>query len=376
MRTLAWDIFCRVVDNFGDIGVCWRLAAELASRGHSVRLWVDDPSSLSWMAPEALRGTWKGVQVFPWNHSLEASLIQSLPASDVWIEAFGCDIAPEFIAACAHEGATAEAFSAQDPIWINLEYLSAETYVERCHALPSPISHGPGKGRIKYFFYPGFTTRTGGLIRENGLVEQQQNFSGSDRRAWLASLGVDWQNEQLISLFCYEPLGLQAWLRSLAQGMHETHLLVTAGRAAQAVVAAGINPCDKLHLHFLPPMSQLDYDRLLWCCDLNMVRGEDSLVRALWAGKPLVWQIYPQSDDAHHAKLEAFLDMLHAPASLRQFHRAWNGVIPLPQGAGHLQTLDAQILRQWQQTVADARLRLLAQDDLCTQLVDFVRKNR
>jgi hypothetical protein len=23
---LHWDIFCRVIDNFGDIGVCWRLA--------------------------------------------------------------------------------------------------------------------------------------------------------------------------------------------------------------------------------------------------------------------------------------------------------------------------------------------------------------
>ncbi|MEO7887531.1 MAG: elongation factor P maturation arginine rhamnosyltransferase EarP, partial [Polaromonas sp.] len=46
-RSLQWDIFCKVIDNFGDIGVCWRLAADLASRGHKVRLWVDDASALA-----------------------------------------------------------------------------------------------------------------------------------------------------------------------------------------------------------------------------------------------------------------------------------------------------------------------------------------
>ena len=47
----SWDIFCKVIDNYGDMGVCWRLAADLASRAHRVRLWVDDLAALSWMAP-------------------------------------------------------------------------------------------------------------------------------------------------------------------------------------------------------------------------------------------------------------------------------------------------------------------------------------
>ena len=82
----------------------------------------------------------------------------------------------------------------------------------------------------------------------------------------------------------------------------------------------------------MPALDQRDFDHLLWASDCNLVRGEDSLVRAIWAGKPFVWQIYPQDDDAHHAKLEAFLDMAQAPASLRQFHRVWNGLesSPLP----------------------------------------------
>ena len=52
----SWDIFCQVIDNFGDIGVCWRLAADLAARGHQVRLWVDDASALHWMAPQGAAG--------------------------------------------------------------------------------------------------------------------------------------------------------------------------------------------------------------------------------------------------------------------------------------------------------------------------------
>ena len=46
--SLSWDIFCTVVDNYGDIGVCWRLARQLAAEhGFAVRLWVDDLASFA-----------------------------------------------------------------------------------------------------------------------------------------------------------------------------------------------------------------------------------------------------------------------------------------------------------------------------------------
>ncbi len=60
---MHWDLFCRVIDNFGDIGVCWRLAADLGARGESVRLWVDDASALAWMAPQGSAG----VEVLRWT---------------------------------------------------------------------------------------------------------------------------------------------------------------------------------------------------------------------------------------------------------------------------------------------------------------------
>jgi uncharacterized repeat protein (TIGR03837 family) len=366
-RSRQWDIFCKVIDNHGDIGVCWRLSADLASRGQQVRLWVDDASALAWMAPEGHAG----VSVLPWLEPLGLNLLRldSAPC-EVLVEAFGCEIAPEFIAACAEQaGATG-----LKPVWINLEYLSAEPYVERCHALPSLVQRGPADGWTKWFFYPGFTTATGGLLREPGLLQRQAAF---DRVAWLAAQDIRWDGEKLVSLFCYEPPALASLLQRLASGGLQgepVRLLVAAGRGAAAVQALVENknglqpPADNdslLSISYLPLLPQTDFDHLLWACDLNFVRGEDSVVRAIWAGKPLVWQIYPQDDHAHEAKLQAFLARLDAPASLRVCHQAWNGREP------GLPVLDTQ---GWPACLQAARQVLLGQPDLCSQLLGFVAK--
>ncbi len=359
MNTLRWDIYCKVIDNYGDIGVCWRLCADLAQRGQHVRLWVDDATPLRWMAPQGQAG----VQVLAWSGDALQRL-QALAPADVLVEAFGCELEPELVAHYAR--------SARPPLWINLEYLSAEAWVQRCHGLPSPVLQGPGKGLTKHFFYPGFIPGTGGLLREADLAQRQSEF---DRDAWLTQQGIA-PNGQLVSLFCYEPQALGDWLQSLAAGRQRTNLLVTAGRAQAAVQAEltrmGAPPDSQqlgtMTVTWLEHMSQRYYDHLLWACDLNFVRGEDSLVRALWSGKPFIWSIYPQADRAHHAKLSAFLDWLQAPTSLRQFHRVWNGI-----DAGPLPALD---LPAWTQTVLAARLRLLQQADLAEQLLLFVGKNR
>ena len=51
---------------------------------------------------------------------------------------------------------------------------------------------------------------------------------------------------------------------------------------------------------------------LLANCDLNFVRGEDSLVRAIYSGKPFIWQPYIQGNDAHLEKLNAFINFYFA----------------------------------------------------------------
>jgi uncharacterized repeat protein (TIGR03837 family) len=363
---MNWDIFCKVIDNYGDIGVCWRLCADLASRGETVRLWVDDASALQWMAP----GGCTGVEVRTWAQPLD---LAGVTPGDVLLEAFGCEIAPEMVATYAYSTRA----RGQKHQWINLEYLSAETFASRNHGLPSPVLAGPGAGLTKYFFYPGFTEGTGGLLREANLPVLQAAF---DREVWLGQFDISVKsqaNQRLVSLFCYEPAPLGDLLDMLAHGQVPTQLLVTAGRATHAVTTAvsdknerlpSWNMNSSLSISYLPALTQIQFDELLWTCDLNFVRGEDSLVRAIWAGKAFVWQIYPQTDDAHHAKLEAFLAMLGADEGLRRFHRIWNGLETGP--------LPALALADWQNTVLAKRRELMAQDSLTTQLLHFVAKNR
>jgi uncharacterized repeat protein (TIGR03837 family) len=356
-----WDIFCTVIDNHGDLGVCWRLARQLADAGQSVRLWVDDASALHWMAPDTLRAKLPNIQVLPWASAGDATLLASMSPADVWVEAFGCTL-PEAFVAHAVDTRT------QQPSWINLEYLSAESWVPRMHRLPSPVMSGPAKGWTKHFFYPGFTPDTGGLMRETGLIERQQAFESSGQRAaWrlkhapaLAPDGL------LISLFCYEPTALPQLLTQLAGTPH--HLLVTPGRPLAAVQQALKGMTVQPNWSALPYTDQDGFDEMLWACDLNFVRGEDSLVRALWAGQPFIWHIYPQDDNAHHDKLEAFLDWMHAPESLQKAHRVWNGV-----EVSELSMLTSHSLRNWTACVHGARQRLLKQKALVTQLGAFAR---
>ena len=382
MANLQWDIFCKIIDNFGDIGICWRLSADLAARGQRVRLWVDDASALTWMAPAGC----DGVQVLPWTESINTSLLKDAPC-DVLVEAFGGLVDPEFIAAFVGILSAAGQKDHLKPLWINLEYLSAESYVARSHGLSNLVSSGPAIGWQKVFYYPGFTLDTGGLLREPDLLLRQAAF---DRAAWLNQHGIDWQGETLVSLFCYEPPALTQLLDEFRKnGIHgrAVRLLVAAGRATEAVKASiaskiaknlqhislknNENERKQLFISYLPLLSQTDFDHLLWTSDINFVRGEDSIVRAIWAGKPLVWQIYPQDDGAHGAKLEAFLDMLAAPPSLRAFHRAWNGLadstLPLPPMPD---------FEQSKQAAANNRSRLAKLPDLTTGLVEYAAKNR
>lgn len=350
---MRWDVFCRVIDNHGDLGVCWRLAADLASRGEAVRLWVDDASALAWMAP---RGA-VGVEVRSWPQ-----IAVDIDPGDVVIEAFGCDLPPFFVERMAARQ--------RAPVWINLEYLSAETYVERSHRLPSPQRGG----LTKWFFYPGFTERTGGVLREPGLLDARRAF---DARTWRDQQGLAASpDERVVSLFCYANAALPALLQSLAA--QPTLLLLTPGHATRQMreTLGTAGRLGALRAIELPYLTQVNFDRLLWSCDLSFVRGEDSAVRAMWAGVPFVWQFYAQDDGAHHAKREAFLDAHLAAASApwvawcRALWRAWNGAGPWPDWA------EAADLAAWGAHALAWRDRLASQADLCSQLIGFVHEKQ
>ena len=365
--SLRWDIFCRVIDNHGDLGVCWRLCTDLAQRGHSVRLWVDDASALAWMAPQGYTGV--AVHVWPDTAALQA-LTQdaTFQIGDVMVEAFGCEL-PEAVQALMAKGTP--------PVWINLEYLSAEGYVARSHGLASPVMSGPARGMTKWFFFPGFTPGTGGLLCEPDLPARQATFQ---RQAWLSALPLDKPiaaNEQLISLFCYEPAALPELLTQLSQADTPTRLLMAQGRPSAAVAAATqalhmpSSGAGQLHISQLPYLSQTDFDHLLWACDFNLVRGEDTLVRALWAGRPFAWHIYPQDDLAHHDKLHAFESALDMPVDLIKFHAVWNGL-----ETGPLPALTRTVIDDWRSWSHQTQQRLQAQTDLTSQLLSFVAQKR
>ena len=327
---MHWDVFCRVIDNHGDIGVCWRLCADLAARGDTARLWTDDASALAWMAPAGS----PGVDVRAWPDEADTAA-----PGNVVVEAFGCELPAGFVAAMAARHVP--------PVWINLEYLSAESYVERSHRLPSPQMSGPGRGLTKWFYYPGFTPATGGLIREPGL---RQAHAGLDRHAWLAAQGIELMpDERLVSVFSYPNPALAELPARLAA--QPTLMLLTPGAVVPGPLPAGVR------LQAVPYLPQPGYDRLLRVCDLNFVRGEDSFVRAQWAGRPFVWHIYPQQDDAHVAKLAAFLDhfLADAPGALaadvRAWWAGWNGEAPLPGALPDARAWAAQCER-WRETLA------------------------
>jgi uncharacterized repeat protein (TIGR03837 family) len=329
MKT-RWDIFCTVVDNFGDIGVTWRLARQLvAEHGLAVRLWVDDLGAFERLCPEidihAVQQWQQGVEVRHWPAEWAPT-----EAADVVIAAFACQLPAAYMEAMAERGKT--------PLWMNLDYLSAEDWVIGCHGLPSVKF----KHVQKFFFFPGFRPGTGGLLREDGLLERRRQFQQSpeDQRAFLQGLGIERApGSLLISLFAYENTGLASWLDAMAGDSTPAHLLVPEGRVladverwlAQGSLTAGaVHVRGALTVQVLPFVRQDQYDRLLWSCDFNAVRGEDSFVRGQWAGRPLLWHIYQQEEDVHLDKLEAFLELyvqgLSAPAreAISGLWRAWN----------------------------------------------------
>lgn len=287
---LHWDIFCRVIDNYGDIGVCWRLARQLAAEhGRRVRLWVDDPASLQPLCPAvdpAIDGySCNGVEIRHWR---DPPLFDR-PA-EVVIEAFACDLPKVYLAAMAS--------SDPKPCWINLEYLTAESWADGCHGMASPH---PSLPLTKYFFFPGFSGAGGGLLREKNMLDERD-------RSFLYPGG---SSEFEISLFCYDTAPVGGLIDALAKMPNRVICHVPPGKPLAAVSnhlgGAGPWQCGNALLRPVPFMSMDDYDRLLWRCDVNFVRGEDSFVRAQWAGKPFVWQIYQQDEEAHLLKLDAFL---------------------------------------------------------------------
>jgi uncharacterized repeat protein (TIGR03837 family) len=361
-----FDIFCKVVDNFGDIGVAYRFACQLAhERGFAVRLIVDRLDivkkfvpTLDPALPSQIRGditflSWSG-ELLPTTYGKPA---------DVVVETFGCSL-PTFVMELMKDANTR---------WVDLEYLSAEAWVPRFHAIPSPE---PQTGLDRTLFFPGFTPDTGGLLREADLLKQRDafQFNLTQQNLWrqvhsLPAIAADFID---VSLFCYPTAPISLLAESLAQCNQPIRVFLTEGVPPETErIISAIAP--EVPIYKLTFLSQPDFDRLLWTCSLNFVRGEDSFVRAIWAGRPFIWNIYPQEKEAHLRKLRAFLaiykDNIALPgfASLEKLLVLWN------EGGTEKIDLCALVtnLAPEARSFAD---QLAAHGDLVSKLVAFLRR--
>ena len=379
-----WDVFCNIVDNFGDIGVCWRLSQQLANEYDlSVRLFIDDFYIASKIIPKLditkHTQTIQGVEITSWPTN-------AVMLPNVVVENFSCQLPENYVHQIVnhHKDCPPE----NTVTWINLEYLSAEHWVDDCHALPS--IH-PSLGITKYFFFPGFTEKTGGLLREQDLLSKRDAFlnSTNSQQAFWQKLSPDgaptaFADAINISLFSYPQADIQALISALLRSDQAVNIFLpfnTEITALNSIIEAfnlhlgEVKQLNRLKLHLLPFLSQAEYDTLLWACDLNFVRGEDSWIRAIWAGKPFIWQPYIQKEDAHIKKLDAFLATYteQATPSVRNIiyiaNRTWSNAITLPNEDFWLNLL--QSLDAWQTFSLSKSKRLAAHPSLATQLVSF-----
>ncbi|MDR0306325.1 MAG: elongation factor P maturation arginine rhamnosyltransferase EarP [Chitinispirillales bacterium] len=320
MNFSSIDIFCHCVDNFGDAGVVYRFAREFKASNPRcrTRVFIDSKETLRAIVKEIDPS--KAVQelesiLYIDTRALTETLMENLGAADIMVEAFACHI-PEPLLEQAYS---------KSKLIINLEYLSAESWVEGFHLKESLLGCGTAR---KFFFMPGFTEATGGLIL-NSRLAQTRYSGGFDRfqilNDVLNTFGITVkpeENKLLGTLFTYER-GLDSLLTDLNTQNRKATLLVFGDKSQKSIsaalerlggrhdsISAQIRTYKNVQLICMPFIDQHSYDTLLCCTDFNFVRGEDSLARAVLSGKPFIWNAYIQDNKYQKVKVEALLETM------------------------------------------------------------------
>lgn len=358
------DIFCTVIDNFGDAGICWRLARRFTALGLRVRLVADRIDVLAKLAPGAADGACvDGIETADWQTLAHAA--DPAPA-DLVIETFGCRL-PENV----ERAMAAKQEAGQASFYFNLDYLSAEDWVEGSHNIWGLHPTLPIK---KLWFFPGFTDRTGGVLIEDDYLEREAAFKQT-KDEWIASLGGDPALPTLF-IFSYPHNPTDALARALAEASPMNVLLAPGGGSPrfEAAAQAARTPHRLLAPGFLP---QADFDKLLWASDAAVIRGEDSFVRAQLAGVPIIWSTYFTEDGAHRVKMDAWLARMaprFAPEDMAGLFTAVNRAWLDPQKASG--DLEALLVRFWNERgrlqIGARRIRedLFARGDLARRMLE------
>jgi len=277
----------------------------------SFRLFCDQPDLIKKIAGEdGLRDlSSHGVEIFDWDKAND--LIQAGGPPDVILETFSCELPQPYVEKI-REG--------NIPLIINVEYLSAEPWTVEAHGLPSIPSNPNDLPR--YFYYPGFSSDSGGLLQgKSSNTNEDSTYVPRSLEQIFRELRPKEEVPKVL-IFTYGGQKLERLLDQIKESQTPVDLLICDEPNIKTVenwLGESISepkqrgPIQYISMPFVP---QDDFDWLLNECDLNIVRGEDSFVRAQWAGKPFIWDIYPQDVDAHLIKLDAFLDVYLKDATL------------------------------------------------------------
>ena len=281
-------IFCRIIDNFGDAGVCLRLARRFARLGCHVTLMTDHLDVMEKLCPNRNHQAYPYIDIVEWSED---------PANqpqhpDMVLETFGCRL-PD---------AMEEHLEKRCPrtVIINLDYLSAEDWVESCHDV---LGLHPTRAIHKTWFFPGFTDRTGGVIIRPTDQERCIQFN---RNTFLQELGFTNPERPFYFFFAYPTNPIERLVEALRTHPVALNIGVTRGGFGEQLKDAlqkVEHPHQLIRLPFVP---QEDFDQFLWAADAAIIRGEDSFVRAQLAGTPFLWAIYPTEDRAHEIKFDAW----------------------------------------------------------------------
>ncbi|MDD5455967.1 MAG: elongation factor P maturation arginine rhamnosyltransferase EarP [Candidatus Margulisbacteria bacterium] len=312
------DIFCQVVDNYGDAGYSYRLARalKLHRTDRQVRLFINELHTLAQLLPELdvtrAQQNIEGVDIIIINDQL-VKRIQHLQFASLIIESLSSPVPEVF---------RKQVYSQSQLIFI-LEHLTAEPAFEAMHGLSAPT----GYDIPRYLIAQGLTAKSAGILIEANLPETVRAASGKQlkwRQKWLKPyadiLPFEPETAKTGSLFSYDHDFSS--LLCVLQKEIETYVLFILGDLSQQVMREALNQekaiwlrpdaanLGSIYILFPEMFSQQDYDLLLFTMDFNMVRGEDSLARAILSGKPFLWQAYDQGENYQLVKVNALMQVL------------------------------------------------------------------
>ena len=285
MEIKSIDIFCEVVDNYGDVGVAYRLA-----RGFK-RIYPDKKLRFIINQMEEINLIKKSDDIEIVSYK-DISKIES--SADLILETFGCEIPKEYMDKALENS----------KFIINLEYFSAETWVDDFHLQESFLG-----GKLKkYFFIPGLSEKSGGVLLDNEFLERKKKVE-ENKEYYLEKFGINEKYDLIGSVFSYEK-NFDSLVEELKKLDKKILLLILSEKTQKNFIKYfdNNNNYDKIKIVKLPFFTYDKYEELLALCDFNFVRGEDSFARALLLEKPFLWHIYPQEENIHIKKLEGFLE--------------------------------------------------------------------